>query len=77
MSGGWSEEKKKRAKDLGCAVFEKPIAFSALAEWLNKCEEQMDQGKDLSNWFLQEEYDRSSSAEQSPGGDSLKAAPQE
>jgi hypothetical protein len=37
----------------------------------------MDQGKDLSNWFLQEEYDRSSSAEQSPGGDSLKAAPQE
>lgn len=77
MSGGWSEVTIKRARDLGCAVFEKPVALSALADWLDKCEERMDQGKDLSNWFLQKECNRSSSAEQSPGGDSLKTAPQE
>ena len=77
MSGGWSELKIKRAKDLGCAVFEKPLTLSALTEWLAKCEERMDQGKDLSNWFLQEECNHSSSAEQSHGGDSPKNASQE
>lgn len=77
MSGAWSELKIKRAKDLGCAVFEKPFALSALTEWLDKCEERMDKGKNLSNWFLQEECNHSSSAEQFHGGDSPKNAPQE
>lgn len=77
MSGAWSQLSMKRAKDLGCSVFEKPFRLSVLTEWLDKCEERMDQSKDLSNWFLQEEYNHSNSAEQSPGGDSLKTAPQE
>lgn len=77
MSGAWSKLKVERAKDLGCEVFKKPFTLSALTEWLDKCEEQMDQGKDLSNWFLQEECNHSSSTEQSPGGDSPKAALQE
>jgi DNA-binding response OmpR family regulator len=64
MSGAWSEVNMKRAKDLGCAVFEKPVTLSALAEWLDKCEERMDQSKDLSNWFFQEERNHSNSAGQ-------------
>ena len=63
LSGRWSEMTMKRARDLGCAVFEKPVALSVLADWLDKCEARIDQGKDLSNWFLQEECNRSNSAE--------------
>lgn len=54
MSGAWSAAGMKRARDLGCAVLEKPITLSALAEWLVKCRERTDMEKDLSNWFLQE-----------------------
>lgn len=63
MSGAWSDVSMKRAKDLGCASFEKPVALSALADWLDKCEERMDKNKELSNWFIQEESNRSSSAQ--------------
>ncbi|MBT7068050.1 MAG: response regulator [Verrucomicrobia bacterium] len=52
VSGGWSEAKKKRAEDLGCAVFEKPVALSALTDWIKQCGERTDQDKDLANWFL-------------------------
>jgi DNA-binding response OmpR family regulator len=51
MSGVWTESKMKRAKDLGCTVFEKPINLSVLTEWLNKCVKRLDQSKNLSNWF--------------------------
>ena len=55
MSGVWTESTMKRAKDLGCTVFEKPINLSVLTEWLNKCVKRLDQSKNLTNWFLQEE----------------------
>jgi len=58
MSGRWSEANMKRAKDLGCAVFEKPFALSAVKDWLDKCEKQNNLSKDLSNWFLQDKCDR-------------------
>lgn len=76
ISGAWSDVDMKRARDLGCAVFEKPVAFSPFEAWLDKCEQRMGQGKDLSNWFLQEGCKHSTSVEQSHGGDSLKATPQ-
>ena len=52
MSGKWSEVNMKRAKDLGCAVFEKPFALSAIRKWIDECEEQKDPCKEISNWFL-------------------------
>jgi DNA-binding NtrC family response regulator len=55
MSGAWPELSKQRAKDLGYSVFDKPFSLAVLTEWLDKCEERIDQSKDLSDWFLQEE----------------------
>jgi DNA-binding response OmpR family regulator len=55
MSGLWTESKMKRATNLGCTVFQKPIKLSVLTEWLNKCVKRLDHSKNLSNWFLQEE----------------------
>ena len=52
MSSAWSEEKMKKARNLGCEVFQKPFTLSSLAEWVNKCVEGMDQHKNLCNWFL-------------------------
>ena len=45
ISGSWSDANMKRAKDLGCAVFEKPFALSALADWIDKCEERIEHDK--------------------------------
>lgn len=77
MSGAWSDSSLKRARDLGCAVFEKPFTLAALKGWLDKCEERMDREKYLSNWFLREECNHSSSTKQSSGGANPKIASQE
>ncbi len=61
MSGAWSELDLQRTKDLGCSVFEKPFTLSILIEWIYKCEIRMDQGKELSNWFLEDKCSHSSS----------------
>ncbi len=55
MSGAWPELGKEHAKSLGYSVFDKPLTLSALAEWLDRCKEGIDQTKDLSHWFLEEE----------------------
>ena len=57
MSGSWSEADTERAKYLGCAVFKKPVPFSAFTEWFYQCESQVGQGGILSDWFLQKESD--------------------
>jgi CheY-like chemotaxis protein len=38
MSGGWTEKTLLEAKELGCAVFEKPFSIDDLKEWLTRCE---------------------------------------
>lgn len=55
MSGSWSEEDTERAKNLGCFVLQKPNILIPLNEWLEKCFEEIDLRKVLSNWFLEEE----------------------
>jgi len=70
MSGGWSESRAERARKLGCAVFEKPAALSALAEWIQTCKGRTDRSKRLANWFLEGEHDRQGSAEPAGAGDS-------
>lgn len=52
MSGRWSEATMKRAKDLGCTVFEKPVAFSAIEAWLDGCRSELPPETNLSDWFL-------------------------
>ena len=52
ISSTWSEETMEKARNLGCAVFQKPFTLSSLAEWVDKCVEGMDQNKDICNWFL-------------------------
>jgi len=63
MSGAWSEENIKRAKALGCAVFDKPFDLSVLMDWIKECEGRMGQIPDLCNWFLQKNDELSSSCQ--------------
>jgi len=39
MSATWSESEYKKAKELGCKVFEKPFGFKDLLQWMKSCEE--------------------------------------
>ena len=55
MSDNWSVTNMKRVRDIGCAVFEKPLSFSTIKEWIDRCEEKNNPCEDLSNWFLQDE----------------------
>jgi hypothetical protein len=36
MSGGWTEEDKKKVKKLGCMIFEKPFSMFELKKWLDR-----------------------------------------
>ena len=69
LSGRWSEMTMKHARDCGCAVFEKPVALSVLADWLDQCEARIDQRIDISDWFLQGEPVSHGSAEPAGAGD--------
>lgn len=58
MSSAWSAEDRKRARDLGCTVLDKPVSMSTLTEWFTSCSERLDSNIALSNWFreAQNEY---------------------
>jgi DNA-binding response OmpR family regulator len=39
MSATWSESEYKKAKELGCKVFEKPFGLNDLIQWMKSCQE--------------------------------------
>ena len=41
MSGGWTEEDKKKVKKLGCMIFEKPFSMFELKKWLDRIKEDL------------------------------------
>jgi CheY-like chemotaxis protein len=50
MSGNFSEDDLARAKRLGCAIFNKPIAMAALVKWIEEIEPSIPPGRKLFNW---------------------------
>ena len=48
VSGYWTEKSIAKAKDLGCAVFHKPVAPEKLFEWIDACEKDIDPQRVLS-----------------------------
>ena len=51
ISGGWTEAEQQRARQLGCQVFSKPVAMSAINQWLDSVEETIDPARELSDAF--------------------------
>jgi DNA-binding response OmpR family regulator len=47
MSGEWSEDDRRRGRDIGCALFAKPFAIADLAEWLDTVESAVKPGREL------------------------------
>lgn len=39
ISGSWTREDQKKAKELGCQTFEKPYDLKGISAWLSSCEE--------------------------------------
>ena len=48
ISGDWTDSDLKDAKELGCRVFHKPFNLKEMLQWLNQCNEQLDQERKLS-----------------------------
>ena len=51
LSGAYSDEELRKAKKLGCQIFEKPIKMATLAAWLDQCERGIDPNRELWDWF--------------------------
>jgi CheY-like chemotaxis protein len=47
MSGDWNEYDLQYAEKIGCKVFHKPFDIEDLLEWLENCQEQIDQNRVL------------------------------
>jgi hypothetical protein len=50
MSGHFSDDDLARAKRLGCAIFNKPIAMAAIVKWAEEIEQSIPSGRKLFNW---------------------------
>jgi len=37
MSGGWTEQRREEARELGCRTFDKPFDVRELDRWLGEC----------------------------------------
>ncbi|MBW2565763.1 MAG: response regulator [Deltaproteobacteria bacterium] len=66
-SGDWSDSNLKHAQRLGCTTIEKTPKLDALADWLHERGLQIDPSRLLSSWFLQQDNNDSSPAEQDEG----------
>ena len=51
ISGDWSEPETKRAHELGCLTFSKPLRIAELIDWLNQCEKRIDPNRKLWDWL--------------------------
>ena len=51
ISGDWSEPEMKRAHELGCVTFSKPLRIAELIDWLNQCEKRIDPNRELWDWL--------------------------
>jgi DNA-binding response OmpR family regulator len=47
MTGAWTDEKRERARDMGCETFAKPFALNDVETWLEGCEQALDPGRQL------------------------------
>ncbi len=47
ISESWTEPDRRRAKEFGCKVFEKPLAILKLIEWLDEIEDSIPPGRRL------------------------------
>jgi two-component system chemotaxis sensor kinase CheA len=52
MSGHWSEEQLKQARELGCKTFEKPLDIAEFNHWLDECEVRLSKDRSLSDWYM-------------------------
>jgi len=49
-SGDWSEPELKRAQEIGCMTFSKPVRIGELTDWMNQCEKRIDPKRKLWDW---------------------------
>ena len=54
MSGYWTPQELAKAEELGFKVLSKPFQIDELANWLDKVEESIDHGRELSDWWKEE-----------------------
>jgi len=66
-SGDWSDSNLDHAQRLGCTTIEKTPTWDALTDWLDERGPHIDPNRLLSNWFLEQDNNHSSSAEQDTG----------
>jgi CheY-like chemotaxis protein len=50
ISGDWSESELKRAQEIGCMTFSKPVGVGELTDWMNQCEKRIDPKRQLWDW---------------------------
>jgi CheY-like chemotaxis protein len=50
VSGNWSESELKRAQEIGCMTFSKPVRVGELTDWMNQCEKRIDPKRNLWDW---------------------------
>jgi hypothetical protein len=50
ISGDWSEPELKRAQEIGCMTFSKPVRVGELTDWLFQCEKSVDPKRELWDW---------------------------
>jgi len=41
MSAGWTAERRKLARELGCRTFDKPFKLAEIEQWLEECKERV------------------------------------
>jgi CheY-like chemotaxis protein len=50
ISGSWTEEEYKLARELGCKTFQKPFDINKLEGWFDECEKNVEPDRVLTNW---------------------------
>ena len=58
MTGNEDSELRKRAAELGCRVFSKPLSISTLIEWLQECEKRFNLSEPLASELYQPQREK-------------------
>jgi CheY-like chemotaxis protein len=59
MTGNADTELRKKAAELGCRVFPKPLSISTLIEWLQECEKRFNLSEPLASELYQPQRKKS------------------
>ena len=47
MSGTWNDDQLKRAENLNCKIFHKPVSYHELTAWFDECEQRINPNRKL------------------------------